>query len=83
MDNLTKNQADENAHELYGRLMECCDISLAIESGQFKSLDDVLAAVTARASSINQQLIDEGEINQGRHTSDNSTGEAMPAKLNS
>ncbi|HHP5493102.1 TPA: hypothetical protein ACSCYS_003501 [Aeromonas veronii] len=39
-----------------GRMMECCDIELAIESGQFGSVENVLTAVKARASAIQGEL---------------------------
>lgn len=41
---------------LYGRMLEDCDIALAIESGQFTSLEDVLKAVNASASAIQAKL---------------------------
>ncbi|MFK8773368.1 hypothetical protein [Aeromonas caviae] len=43
-----------------GRMMECCDIELAIESGQFSSIESVLTAVKARASSIQGELESSG-----------------------
>lgn len=43
-----------------GRMMECCDIELAIESGQFSSVGSVLTAVKARASSIQGELENSG-----------------------
>lgn len=53
---LDKQEADW----MYGRMMEDCDIALAIESGQFTSLDDVLKAVNASASAIQAKLEAEG-----------------------
>ncbi len=46
----------DEANQLYGRMMEACDIELAIESGQFQTLGDVLAALKARSSHIEGQL---------------------------
>ena len=42
--------------EMTGRMYECVDIQRAIESGQFKTLDDVLTAVTTRSEAINKEL---------------------------
>ena len=43
-------------HEDRGRMYECIDIQLAIEKGQFKTLNDVLTAVTKRAEKIDNDL---------------------------
>lgn len=43
-------------HEFAGRMYEALDIQLAIESGQLKTLDDVLQAVKDSAASISQLL---------------------------
>lgn len=48
--------SEENKNELLGRMMECIDIERGIESGQFKSLNDVLKAVKKRSQSINKAL---------------------------
>lgn len=50
----------DDANQLYGRMMECCDIERAIESGQFKTLSDVLEAVKASAKNLETEL---GECN--------------------
>lgn len=50
----------DEANQLYGRMMEACDIELAIESGQFKTLDDVFQAVTVRAKHIEAELREAG-----------------------
>lgn len=39
----------EDAHQAYGRYMECCDIQLAIAQGEFTSIDDVATHVSERA----------------------------------
>ncbi|WP_454912940.1 hypothetical protein [Variovorax gossypii] len=46
----------DEAHELYGRMLESIDIERAIESGQFKTLDDVLVNVRASAAAIDADL---------------------------
>lgn len=46
----------DEADQLYGRMMEACDIESAIESGQFQTLGDVLAALKARSAHINGRL---------------------------
>jgi hypothetical protein len=48
---------NDDANQLYGRMMECCDIELAIESGQFKTIEDVLQAVKASSQNIQQSLM--------------------------
>lgn len=48
---------NDDANQLYGRMMECCDIELAIESGQFKTIDDVLEAVKSSAQNIQKELM--------------------------
>lgn len=48
---------NDDANQLYGRMMECCDIEMAIESGQFKTIEDVLEAVKSSAQNIQQSLI--------------------------
>lgn len=45
---------------LIGRMYECCDIQLAIESGQISSLDEVLEGCRLRAQAINAQLLANG-----------------------
>ncbi len=47
---------DKERSELYGRMYECLDIQSAIESGQFKSIQDVLSAVIKRSRSIDLKL---------------------------
>lgn len=42
--------------EQRGRMYECIDIQRAIESGQLKTLDEVLEAVQRRAESIDAEL---------------------------
>lgn len=56
----TKMQTEAEL-ELAGRMYECCDIEKAIQSGQFKTLDDVLEHVTERSSSINSVLFGNAE----------------------
>ena len=46
----------EDANELFGRMYESIDIQIAIKSGQFKTLEDVLSAVKARSSAIQKEL---------------------------
>lgn len=46
--------------ELAGRMYECADIQMAIESGQFTTIEQVLEAVKARAEAINARLRDAG-----------------------
>jgi len=80
---MAKKKMDaRDAAELYGRMIEDCDIQMAIESGQFKSLDDVLVAVKGRAEHINKELMDAGVLQPARHTIDYSSGEAVAVKLN-
>lgn len=52
----------EEADQLNGRMMEDCDIQMAIESGQFKTLDDVLLFTAARAESIQAELRKHGYL---------------------
>lgn len=52
----------EDADEMYGRMMESCDIAAAIQSGQLKTLDDVLSSVKERSKSISQAFSDRGLI---------------------
>ncbi len=75
---------DKNdASELYGRMMESCDIELAIESGQFKTVEDILSAVRARSLHINGQLLKVGAIDRNRRwTMKWVDGEATPVRLN-
>lgn len=47
---------NDDANQLYGRMMECCDIEMAIESGQFKTINDVLEAVKATATNLQNEL---------------------------
>jgi len=68
--------------ELYGRMIEDTDIELAIESGQFKSLEDVRLAVKGRAQSINKALRECGFLKLPQHTIDYSSGEAEAVSLN-
>jgi len=46
----------EDANELFGRMYESIDIQIAIESGQLKTLEDVLSAVKARSNAIQREL---------------------------
>lgn len=48
----------DDAQQLYGRMMECWDIEHAIESGQAKSMDDILAYVKARSDYLRSELKD-------------------------
>jgi F0F1-type ATP synthase delta subunit len=41
---------------LYGRMMEACDIAHAIESGQFKTLAEVLQACEQSAEACSAQM---------------------------
>lgn len=50
----------DDANQMYGRMMECCDIERAIESGEFKSLNDVLEAIKSRGAWVNKTLRDAG-----------------------
>ena len=78
-----KKPIDEmEARELYGRMIEDTDIELAIESGQFKSLEDVRLAVKGRAASINAALFECGFLKLPQHTIDYSSGEAVAVSLN-
>ncbi|WP_408601363.1 hypothetical protein [Pseudomonas sp. PLMAX] len=52
----------DDVDEMYGRMMESCDIAAAIQSGQLKSLDDVLSAVKKRSESISQAFSEGGLI---------------------
>jgi hypothetical protein len=49
-------------HQLYGRMLECCDLERGIDSGQFTTLVEVLLAVRARALVINEELANEGVL---------------------
>lgn len=69
------------ARELYGRMIEDIDIELAIESGQFKSLEELRLAVKERSESINKVLIESGFLNAPKHTIDYSSGEAVAVRL--
>lgn len=46
--------------EFVGRMYECCDIEMAITSGQFKKMDDVLHAVRASSAAIEKKLKEAG-----------------------
>lgn len=48
--------------EMYGRMMEANDIAAAIQSGQLKTLDDVLAATRKRSEAISRALVEGGMI---------------------
>ncbi|WP_247391734.1 hypothetical protein [Ralstonia pseudosolanacearum] len=48
--------------ELRGRLQECVDIERALESGDSKTLEDVLESVKARSAAIND-LLSKAEAN--------------------
>ena len=48
--------------EMYGRMMESCDIVAAIQSGKLKSLTDVLNAAKARSEAISLALVEGGMI---------------------
>lgn len=52
--------SDEDIGVLAGRMYECCDIQLAIESDQITSLDEVLEGCRLRAESINAHLLASG-----------------------
>lgn len=58
---------NDDANQRYGRMMECCDIQMAIESGQFKTVDDVLEAVKATAKNLQKEL-GECEFFKGNRT---------------
>lgn len=68
--------------ELYGRMIEDCDIEMAIESGQFKTIEDVYTAVKARSECINQQLLGVGVFKPARRTIDYSSGDAIVVSIN-
>lgn len=53
---LSPGQVDE----LAGRMYECVDIETAIESGQFKTVGEVLDAVKARSAAIDKTLREAG-----------------------
>lgn len=72
---------ERDAAELYGRMIEDCDIQMAIESGQFKTLEDVLIAVKTRAEHINKELCTAGVLKPARNTIDYSSGEPIAVKL--
>ena len=55
-----KVKSKEEADQLYGRMMEECEIQQAIESGQFESLSDVLDAVKSRSESFQKALSEFG-----------------------
>lgn len=55
----------EEAAQFYGRMLESVDIERAIESGQFKTLDDVLVNVRARAAAIDANLRRAGFYTRG------------------
>lgn len=77
-----KKPIDEmEASELYGRMIEDADIELAIESGQFKSLEDIRLAVKGRAEIINKTLLECGFLKLPQHTIDYTSGEAVAVKL--
>lgn len=52
----------DQVDEMYGRMREACDLEMAIESGELRSLDDVLRAVRARSLAISEALSTEGFI---------------------
>lgn len=56
----------EEKVQFYGRMLESVDIERAIESGQFKTLDDVLTNVRARSAAINAGLIQAGFFGERR-----------------
>ncbi len=64
-----KVKSKEEADQLYGRMMEDCEIQHAIESGQFESLSDVLDAVKARSESIQKALSEFGSFDGVRSLS--------------
>lgn len=59
---LSKNEIGELAERMY----ECVEIQCAIESGQFKSLEDVLEAVKARSVAIGNRLREAGAFDEVR-----------------
>lgn len=52
--------APADFEQMAGRMYECVDIQSGIEEGHFKTLDDVLAFVTARSDAINRSLKESG-----------------------
>jgi hypothetical protein len=50
----------ESQIHIYGRLVECCDVAMTIESGQLKTVEDVLKFVKERAKLIAINLKEEG-----------------------
>ncbi len=52
--------SESEISELAERMYECVEIQCAIESGQFKTLEDVLEAVKARSAAIKNRLRDAG-----------------------
>lgn len=57
---------DDDVNQLYGRMIACCDIERAIESGQFKTLREVLDAVKASAEHLNSELLRHGFFEGGQ-----------------
>ena len=53
---MSNSKNNEERSELYGRMYECSDIQSAIESGQCKTIQDVLSAVIKRSRSIDLKL---------------------------
>ena len=74
-----------DAMHLYGRMMECADIELAIESGQFSELNEVLVAMKSSSQNISKTLVDAGFIESQstrRWTMQWIDGVATPIRLN-
>lgn len=61
--------SDDDIAMLIGRMYECCDIRLAIESGQITSLDEVLEGCRQRAQAIEAELRASGVWLSGRASS--------------
>lgn len=57
----------EQMIELCSAMSQDCELQLAIESGQIKTLDDVFQAVALRSDAIEQQLADAGIVVQPRN----------------
>lgn len=55
-----------DVEQMAGRMYECVDIQTAIESGDLKTIGDVLTFVAARSNAINQMLKNSGAFNNVR-----------------
>ena len=56
----------EEANQLYGRMMECCDIERAIEMGEFKTIQDVLEAVKSCSNHLQVEIRASGLFKSNR-----------------